>query len=126
MSGSETSSIQPSPATASTTQAKPLASGVRNEGQTEVESGNKSPQEPVPLAELVEVVSNISDYVQSITRDLEFRVDDVTGDTVINVYDSKTEALIRQIPSEEVITMAHYIDTYAPDPLKGLLLDVKG
>lgn len=126
MSGSDISSIQPSPATASTTQGSPVSSSIQNERQTEVESGNNSPQQPISSAELAQVVSSISDYVQSISRDLEFQVDDVTGGTVINVFDSKTETLIRQIPSEEVVAIAHYIETYAPDPLKGLLLDGKG
>ena len=126
MSGSEIPSIQPSPATANTSQSQPVSSSTQNERQTEVESANNSPQEPVSSAELAQVVSNITSYVQSISRDLEFQVDDVTGGTIINVFDSKTETLIRQIPSEEVVAMARYLDEYAPDPLKGLLLDGKG
>lgn len=126
MNGSEISGIQPPPANTSAAQDRPLNPIARNEGQAEVESGNNSPQEPISSAELAESVSSISSYVQSISRDLEFRVDDVTGDTVVNVFDSETEALIRQIPSEEVVAMAHYLDTYAQDPLKGLLLDGKG
>lgn len=126
MSGSEISSIQPSPATTATTQGKPVSSSTQNERQTGVDGGNNSPQQPVSSAELAQVVSSMTNYVQSISRDLEFQVDDVTGGTIINVFDSKTDTLIRQIPSEEVVAMAHYIETYAPDPLKGLLLDGKG
>jgi flagellar protein FlaG len=126
MSGSEISSIQPSPATANTTQSQSVSASTQNERQTEVESGNNSPQETISSAELAQVVSSITNYVQSISRDLEFQVDDVTGGTIINVFDSKTETLIRQIPSEEVVAMARYLDAYAPDPLKGLLLDGKG
>ena len=57
-------------------------------------------------AELSQAVKQINDFVQDIQRDLEFSVDDDTGRTVIRVYDSKTDELIRQIPNEEVLELA--------------------
>ncbi len=60
----------------------------------------------VDEAELSQAVKQLNDFVQDIQRDLEFSVDDDTGKTVIRVYDSKTEELIRQIPNEEVLELA--------------------
>ena len=60
----------------------------------------------IDQAELSQAVKQINDFVQDIQRDLEFSVDDDTGRTVIRVFDSKTDELIRQIPNEEVLELA--------------------
>ncbi|MCB1666988.1 MAG: flagellar protein FlaG [Pseudomonadales bacterium] len=89
-------------------------------------SGNVLPPEPtaeVTREDVVEAVSNITSFVQNITRDLQFQVDDVTGGTVVTVLDSETSEIVRQIPSEEVLAISRYITEYAPDPVKGLLMN---
>ena len=48
------------------------------------------------------VVSNINDYVQNIQRSIHFSVSESSGRTIIEVYDSETDELIREIPPEEV------------------------
>ncbi len=60
----------------------------------------------VDQAELDQAVKQINDFVQDIQRNIEFSVDDDTGRTVIKVYDSSSEELIRQIPNEEVLELA--------------------
>ncbi len=62
--------------------------------------------EPSNQEAVRETVHNLNDYVQSQQRELLFEVDDVTGDTVIKVRDSKTDEVIRQIPSEELMALA--------------------
>jgi flagellar protein FlaG len=63
-------------------------------------------------AEQVEsAVSQISDFVQNFQRDLQFSVDKESGRTVIKVVDSKTEEVIRQIPSEETLRIAQNLDS---------------
>lgn len=95
-------------------------------------SGNQSPQSPAPretavsLEEVTEAVSDITDYVQSISRDLQFKVDENVGSTIVTVLDHETQEVIRQIPSEEVVAMARYIAEQAPDPVKGLLMNGEG
>jgi len=67
-----------------------------------VESTNQQEQrstEPEPQA-LQTAVSKLNDYVQNIQRTLSFTVEENTGITVVQVYDSETEELIRQIPAE--------------------------
>lgn len=59
--------------------------------------------------ELESAVRNLNDYVQNVQRNLQFNIDDDTGHTVIKVIDSETEELIRQMPSEEVLAMAHHL-----------------
>lgn len=97
-----------------------------NTRQEVVGTGNVSPQQQtneVSREELVEAVSNISDFVQNVSRNLQFQVDDVTGGTVVTVTDRETEQVIRQIPSEEVVAISHYIAENQPDPVKGLLMN---
>ncbi|MEZ5480959.1 MAG: flagellar protein FlaG [Porticoccaceae bacterium] len=39
------------------------------------------------------------------------------------MLDSETSEIVRQIPSEEVLAISRYITEYAPDPVKGLLMN---
>jgi flagellar protein FlaG len=61
---------------------------------------------PPAAAEVNQAVRNISDYVQSLKRDLHFSVDEDSGKTVVTVVDPATGDVIRQIPSEEVLAIA--------------------
>ena len=93
------------------------------------ESGKVSPQEvtqKVDTEEVVQAVIDITEYVQNVSRDLQFQVDKRTGDTVVTVVDTETKEIIRQIPSEEVVAMARHIAENAPDPVKGLLMNGEG
>ena len=56
--------------------------------------------------QLQKAVVAISEYVQSINRDLQFSVDEETERTVIKVIDSASGELIRQIPDEVFLELA--------------------
>lgn len=75
---------------------------------------------PVGQAELDQAVKQINDFVQDIQRNIEFSVDDDTGRTVIKVFDSSSEELIRQIPNEEVLELARNLKNN-----NGLLFNAK-
>ncbi|MFA7553473.1 MAG: flagellar protein FlaG [Spongiibacteraceae bacterium] len=62
--------------------------------------------------ELQSAVSKLNDYVQNVQRTLSFSIEEGTGSTVVKVYDSETEELIRQIPAEETIKLAASIEDY--------------
>lgn len=51
-------------------------------------------------------VAKLEEHVQTIQRDLSFRIDGGSGDVVVTVLDAKTEEVIRQIPSEEAIELS--------------------
>ena len=65
-------------------------------------------------------VSQLKELVQSVQRDLQFSIDDFSGRTVITVLDSKTEEIIRQIPSDEVLALAKNIAS-----MKGVLFSAE-
>lgn len=56
-------------------------------------------------------VMQLNDYVQNVQRALEFSVDEQTGATVITVLDAETHQVIRQIPPQEVLTVARELST---------------
>ena len=51
-------------------------------------------------------VSQISEFVQNLQRDLQFSVDEDSGRIVIKVIDSETNEVIRQIPPEDALRLA--------------------
>ena len=56
--------------------------------------------------DLDRTVQQLNELAQTVRREIRFTIDDSTGRTVINVLDAETEELVRQIPSEEVLTVA--------------------
>ena len=62
--------------------------------------------EQVGLEVVSEVIDALNALAQAQQRDLQFSVDKPTGRTVIRVYDSTSEELVRQIPVEEVLSLA--------------------
>jgi len=57
------------------------------------------------LAEANEIVVQLKQQTQSVSRQLEFRVDENSGRTLIKVTDRETGELIREIPSEEMVEL---------------------
>lgn len=73
---------------------------IQNSSQTKQESTKEN---------LQVAVSEINDYVQNIQRNLQFTVDEKSGKDVVTVLDTKTEEIIRQYPSEEVLAFARQL-----------------
>ncbi len=61
-------------------------------------------------ARLDDAVSDIQKHVQSVRRNLNFSIDDTTGDVVVKVIDGDSGKVVRQIPSEEVLKLAARLD----------------
>ena len=80
-------------------------------------SGNTVPSatnvtgDAVNPAEISAAVSRLNNHVQNISRDLEFTIDEELNRTIITVYDSETEEVIRQIPSDEVLALARSLES---------------
>ncbi len=62
-----------------------------------------------------DAVTKLNDYVQSIQRDLQFRLDEDSGKTVITVLDSRTSEVVRQIPDDVALRLAR--DLQQDEPL---------
>ena len=92
------------------TPVKEVESVEKSHRQEQAVNGNEVPpsQENTEV-NMIEVMHQMQDHVQSIERDLDFRVDEESGRTVITVTDPETEEVIRQIPSEEVLNVMHHL-----------------
>lgn len=55
-------------------------------------------------------VSDIQSFVQGIRRNLNFSIDDATGEVVVKVIDAESGKVVRQMPSEEVLKLAARLD----------------
>ena len=110
------------PATTATVQE---AQAIRNRyGAASVQSGKSVPQdgtqppqaatqakaneEPVE-EQLVAAVSDISEFVQQVHRELQFSIDKESGRTVVRVVNADTDEIVRQIPAEEALKLARHL-----------------
>jgi flagellar protein FlaG len=76
------------------------------------EDGNAVPMNSpgAPTAEQLEgALEDMTKYFQNVRRELDIRVDDDTGVTVIKVMDTETHEVIRQIPPEELLELARHL-----------------
>ena len=78
-------------------------------------TAKREPPEPAAMTEAVKASARqIESFLRSSGRELEFRVDDDSGMTVVSVRDPQTGDLIRQIPGEEVLRIARALDNATP------------
>jgi flagellar protein FlaG len=59
------------------------------------------------VVEVKQAARQLETFMESMNRYLEFRVDEDSGRTIVTVKDKSTGEVVRQIPSEEVLRLAH-------------------
>lgn len=115
--------------------ASQLLDRVRN-GE-ERESDQRKQDELIDESQRNELVKRLNQNIEPYSRGLQFRIDEQYEEMVIQVYDRTQEEVIRQIPAEEALALADYLEevretvqstVMGQQPLKsppGLLLDVR-
>jgi len=82
--------------------------------------------------DIEQATRDISSYIQTVNRSLQISVEQDSGTTVITVIDKATSEVVRQIPSEEVLSLARFLSQQQEElggtglPAKGLLMDSEG
>ena len=71
--------------------------------------------------EIAKAAKDVSGYIQNISRELNFSVDEELDRTVITVIDEMTGDVVRQIPSEEILELAKNLAHIRDKSTKGLL-----
>jgi flagellar protein FlaG len=67
----------------------------------------QAPDTPEPsVADVKQAARQLEQFMQSMNRYLEFRIDTDSGRTVVTVRDKTTGDTVRQIPTEEVLRLA--------------------
>lgn len=92
----------------------PVAQGSPAPASQQASTAKPSPQE------LQQATDAINRALQGSDQSVRFSIDHDTGTTMVKVVDSSTDEVIRQVPSDEVITIARSIDR-----LQGLILTRK-
>ena len=67
-----------------------------------------------------DAVKHLSDFVSQANSEISFSIDQASGESVVKIMDTQTNEVIRQMPSEEAIQIAH-----ALDKLQGLFVKDK-
>lgn len=70
--------------------------------------------------QLQDAVNRVNEVILTMTNDVKFTVDSDTGIRVIKVVDTRTDEVIRQFPSEEMVELAKSMDK-----LRGLVIRQK-
>ena len=103
------------------------------DGKASPADSSQKVEQVIDREQLQAAVAKVSSYVQSLSRSLDIRSDERTGDTVIKVFDKSTDELIRQIPSEEVLAISAAISEQldvlklmGEEGARGLLLETQG
>ena len=74
--------------------------------QSTEQRGDPVSKPAISTQEVQRLVDNFSELAKRMDRELEFRVDEITGKTVVTVMERESEEIIRQIPSEELLVLA--------------------
>ncbi len=77
-----------------------------------------APAQPVPAEAVAAAVQSANAYVQSLSASIQFSLDQDTGRTVVQMIDTETAEVLRQIPSEEMLAISKSIDR-----MQGLLIN---
>lgn len=104
----------------STTRTAGATSNLEQVASTTATTPQEAPTNPASMQEVEQAMEDVRNAIAPMAQDLLFSIEEDTGKTVIKVVDSSTDEVIRQIPSEEIITIAKALDN-----LQGLLLKQK-
>ena len=69
---------------------------------------------PINNDKLEKTVTQMNEHIQQINNELHISVDEESGKTVFKVIDSETAKIIRQIPSEELLSLARHLENGEP------------
>lgn len=80
---------------------------------------SSKPAEPQP-DQVKKAVEEMQKFVADYATDLRFSVDKESGRMLVSVIDSRTQQVVRQIPTQDIINIARNIDR-----MQGLLFSGK-
>jgi flagellar protein FlaG len=95
--------------------------------QLEAASQNQQSEESSEKVkeDLTRHVKQMNEFIQSVQRDLKFSVDDESGKTIVKIYNTQTNELVRQIPSAEALKLAERIRAGKENGTSGYILKVE-
>ena len=79
---------------------------------------NSTQKQPLEREQLEEMAQQLQDFMGEMNRSLQFKVDEDSGRDVIKVLDKNSGEVIKQYPSEEVLSLVSKLSESA-----GILID---
>jgi len=79
-----------------------------------------APAPPVTQQAVAAAVQSANAYVQAASANIQFSLDQDSGRTIVKVVDSETEEVLRQFPSEDMLSISKSIER-----MQGLLINRK-
>jgi flagellar protein FlaG len=101
--------VKPAPAVVEQAVVAPQAVAVQAPTTTADSSASKSSSgedEVAKKEKLKTAVQAIEQFVQSVRRNLEFSIDETSGEIIVKVIASDTGEVVRQLPSAEALKIA--------------------
>lgn len=99
----------------------PTPAPVQSSKQVEATQATQAARAVEPSqADVKAAVEKVQQAVQTMASSLKFSVDQQTGKSIVTVTDTETGEVIRQMPSKEMVELAHNIDR-----IQGMLLKQK-
>lgn len=77
-----------------------------SESTQDASNSNKPENKVTSLDEARKLAEEDNKILESVQRNLQFKIDDSTKQVVMSIVDKATGELIKQIPSEEVLALA--------------------
>jgi len=74
-------------------------------------AGKEKEAEPVTSEALEKSLKQLNGFARRFHRSLQFSVDKASNRTVITVINTETKEVVRQIPSEEVLSLARNLES---------------
>ena len=113
------------------------AASIASDRQLSSAGGNTPPRlvsNTTPIvaskADISAAVEDVSSRFDMASTSLSISIDETLGSTIIQVTDSDTDEVIRQIPPEQIVNLARFLRENSgvegfelADTMKGLLLD---
>ncbi len=99
---------------------RPARSAEPNAAPTTTSESTPTTTTKPSTEQVQEALREIRRVVGPVAQNLQFSIDEESGKTVVKIVDSSTKEVVRQMPSEELLAIAHALDR-----LKGLLLKQK-
>jgi flagellar protein FlaG len=99
--------VPPGPASAEPEQAESSVAKVKLQAPEKVDLGFSAKE---MRENLQEAIDRLNQQLKSNGRDLSFQMDEEINRPVITVRNIETGEVVRQIPSEEIVRMAHSIE----------------
>ena len=79
-----------------------------DKSHTKVDAAEKRENEAQAADNLPEVVAELNTMLQQMNRSIRFSVDDDSGRIVVKVIDMTNDEVIRQIPSEDMMSLIRH------------------